>query len=154
MSFLNIYYRVKRPAPFIPYIEYIIFYSEFRTAMKHFKWPLFIAGLLVTIIVTPLIVTLLLKGFLCWKEPIAGPVTAITLVFYSYFLAPGYKDIVAVSSFFIGAVFAYATPDIHWYPECHELAYQSTYIPLAITYVAGLIALAYCLYLSKIKLNN
>lgn len=122
--------------------------------MKYFKWPLFAIGLLVILVATPIIVTFMLKGFLCWKEPIAGPVTAIAVVFYSYLFAPKYNAIFLVIGFSLGALLAYAIPDMHWYPECHELAYQKTYVPLTFTYAAGLMALAYCIYLSKTKHNK
>jgi len=122
--------------------------------VKYLKWPLFATGFLVTLIVTPIIVTFMLKGFLCWKEPIAGPVAAIAVVFYSYLLAPKYNAIFSVISFSLGALLANTIPDMHWYPECHELAYQRTYTPLAFTYAAGLMALAYCIYLSKTKHNK
>ena len=122
--------------------------------MKYFKWPLFAIGLLVTIVATPIIVTFMLKGFLCWKETIAGPITAIVIVFYSYLLAPKYNAIWSVIGFLLGALVAYAVPEMHSYPECHELAYQRTYIPLVVTYVTGLIALAYCIYLSNTKHNK
>jgi len=122
--------------------------------MKYFKWLLFAIGLLVTMIATPIIVTFMLKGLLCWKDPIAGSITAIAVVFYSYLLAPKHNVILSVIGFSLGALLANAIPDMHWYPECHDLAYQSTYVPLAFTYVAGLIALSYCIYLSKIKHNK
>ena len=122
--------------------------------MKYFKWPLYAIGLLVTMIATPIIVSFMLKGFLCWKEPIAGPVTAIAVVYYSYLLAPNYNAMLSVIGFTLGALLANAIPDMHWYPECHELAYQRTYIPLAFTYAAGFVVLAYCIYLSKIKHNK
>lgn len=69
--------------------------------------------------------------------------------FYSYFLAPKFNAVWAAIGFLIGAVLAYSAPGIHWYPECHELAYQRTYIPLLITYATGLTALIYCIYVSK-----
>ena len=122
--------------------------------MKYFKWPLFVIGLLTIMIATPIIVTFILKGILCWKEPIAGPITAITVVFYSYLLAPKYRAICAVAAFLVGALFSYTIPDMSWYPECHELAYQRTYIPLLVTYIAGIIALGFCLYFSYKKHNN
>jgi len=125
-----------------------------RNNVKHLKWTLFLFGLLVTLITTPIIISFILKEFLCWEEPIAGPLTAIVIVFYSYFLAPKYNAIFSTIGFSLGALLAYAIPDMHFYPECHELAYQNTYLPLTYTYTTGIFALAYCIYLSKKKHNK
>jgi len=111
-------------------------------------------GLLAIMIATPIIVTLILKGIQCWTAPIAGPITAITVVFYSYLLAPKFRAICAVTVFLVGALFAYAIPDMSWYPECHELAYQRTSIPLLVTYIAGSVALVFCLYFSYKQHNK
>ena len=117
--------------------------------MNLIKWVFFLIGFVVVMISTPNFVTHMLKNIICWKEIIVGPITAITVVFYSYYLSPKYNLTWVVITFLIGAVLAYAIPDMHWYPECHELAYEITYMPLLVTYISGLIAVAYCFYLTK-----
>ncbi len=122
--------------------------------MKYFTWILFVFFFMVLIILVPLLTSLLVSGILCWKELVIGPVTAITVVLYSYFLAPKNNEISSVIGFIIGALIAYLTGDTMTYPECHELAYQHTYTPLIVTYSAGIATLCYCLYLSYKKNNN
>jgi len=116
-----------------------------------FKWLQFIIGLLVAIFATPILLTSIVKEFICWKEPIVGSISAIVVVSYCYLKAPNYKLICSAFSFLLGAVIAYFAPYMLTYPECHKLAYQSTYIPLMFTYLSGLIVLIFCLYISKNK---
>ena len=114
-----------------------------------FKWALFVIGLLVTIIATPLLVSFSLNELMCWSEPLVGSISAFIVVFYSYLFSPKFKIVCSIVGFLLGAVVASVAPEINWYPECHKLAYEKTYIPLLATYFSGLLTLTYCIYLSK-----
>ncbi|WP_444898095.1 hypothetical protein [Microbulbifer sp. SSSA005] len=114
--------------------------------MTYLKWTLYFLGLLALAIVTPLVASMLLGYFICWQEPIAGPITAITVVGYSFAAAPSHKAWGAIFGFSLGCALAYIAPDIDIYPECHAKAYQKNYIALALTYTAGLLFLGRLLF--------
>ena len=115
------------------------------------KWVLFLMGYLAVSIGVPILTTFSLRSILCWKEPIVGPITAIAVVVYSYFASPKYRVPSVIVGFIVGALLAYQIPDMHWYPECHPEAYMRTNLPLAITYVFGLVAVITMLWWSKSK---
>jgi len=115
--------------------------------MTVIKWLLFAVGWVVIIIAIQALLRTSLGGVLCWVEVIVFPVTAILVVYYSYFMAPQYNDKSAVLGFMVGSVLAYYSVNT-WYPECHEQAYQRAYLPLVVTYISGLVTLWHCLYLS------
>ena len=119
--------------------------------MTYLKWTLYFLGLLALAIATPLVATMLLGYFICWQEHIAGPLTAITVVGYRFATAPSHKAWGAIFAFSLGCALAYIAPDIDIYPECHAKAYQKTYIPLALTYAAGLLSLVGLLFWPRQK---
>ena len=87
-----------------------------------------------------------LAGFAgVWKKPIIGAVAAFTVVICGYKTAPRYKQTSAVIWLLVGAVSAWFLAGDSYYPEDHEHAYQLTIIPIAATYLSGLIALVACL---------
>jgi uncharacterized membrane protein len=109
--------------------------------MKIVKWVLYIAGYLLVLISAPLLSTSIMPDTICWKEPIAGPIAAVLIVLYSFAAAPEHKKYAALGGYFFGVFLACKIPDIHWYPECHPAAYQSTPLPIMLTCVSGLVAL-------------
>ena len=109
--------------------------------MKILKWCLFFVGYLLALVATPMLSTLAFNKTLCWKEPVVGSITAALVVIYSYVAAPQYKQYVAVGGYLLGVFFAYQLPDMHRYPECHKNAYMQTWLPLILTYAAGLMTL-------------
>ncbi len=103
------------------------------------KWLLYFAGLFVVLVGIPLCLLLSLQGIACREEPIAGPLTAVAVVVYSYWLAPDYKRLMAVCGFLIGAAGSYWFLNAEWYPQCHALAYQQTRLSLQLTLTTGLV---------------
>lgn len=86
-----------------------------------------------------------IAGFLgIWKKPIIGAVAAFCVVICGYITAPNYKRTSAASWLIVGAISAWFLAGDSFYPEDHEHAYQHTIIPIAATYVSGLIALVGC----------
>jgi len=120
--------------------------------MNTTKWILFLIGYLMVSIGVPILAELFLRGVLCWKEPIVGPITAITVVVYCYFLSPKYRVPSIIVGFILCAILAYQIPDMHWYPECHPKAYVQTYLPLAATYLFGFMAIVLAIWRSKLKM--
>ena len=116
------------------------------------KWILFLIGYLVVSVGVPFLTTLSLPSSLCWKAPITGPITAIAVVFYSYFSAPKYPQSTVIVGFVFGALLAYQIPYMHWYPECHPKAYMQTFLPLTVTYLSGLGTVITILWWSKSKM--
>ena len=79
-----------------------------------------------------------------WHLPIAGFSAAFAVVAVAYWAAPERKLLVAVLALMLGALVAWPLLGTQHYPEHYSggLAYQPTYLPLAATYLGGLLAYA------------
>ncbi len=89
-----------------------------------------------------------------WGEPIAGFVSALTVVLVGYVLSPQHKIIVAALWLLVGAIAAWMLLANSHYPENFGVAYayHPTYIPLALTYLGGALGLFIC-YRKEMKNN-
>ncbi|USD68084.1 hypothetical protein [Vibrio sp. SCSIO 43136] len=77
-----------------------------------------------------------------WGELIAGFVSAFTVVWVGYSMAPNHKLPIAFGTFLLGAAMASYLLQYAVYPESyHEVAYQQTFLPLALTLIGGLLGL-------------
>ena len=104
------------------------------------RWLGCVLGYAFLIVATPILVDVLLRGVWCWPEPAVGALTAFTVVAWVFFSAPKGKPVAAAFALCLGAWLSYQVFDLHWYPECHALAYQRVYWPWPLTVSAGVLA--------------
>ena len=84
-----------------------------------------------------------------WEQPLAGFLTALSVVCTAFYFAPQHKLATATFVLLIGASAAWNILEPSSYPESSALAYQPTHIPIIITYVGGLIGWAISWVLSR-----
>ena len=86
-----------------------------------------------------------------WYEPVVGAACAAAFVFVSYVLAPEFKVAVATYALIAGAVLAWQlTSPPSFYPENYAAyAYVPSYLPIVVTYVAGLLSWCACVMHSR-----
>lgn len=80
-----------------------------------------------------------------WHLPGAGFFAALAVVVTTYFAAPSRKFLFSCGAFAVGAIAAWVLLEPSSYPETSRyggLAYQPTHLPVAATYIGGIIGLA------------
>lgn len=80
-----------------------------------------------------------------WKKPIIGSVAAFCVVITGYTTAPSHKKLAAITWLIVGAVAAWVISNQSYYPEDNTQTYLVTLIPLAATYLSGLVAALLCI---------
>lgn len=80
-----------------------------------------------------------------WHIPGAGFFAALAVVVTAYLAAPKRKVLFSCTAFVLGSIAAWLLLEPSSYPESQrygELAYQPTHLPVAATYLGGIIGLA------------
>lgn len=77
-----------------------------------------------------------------WEEPVAGFISALTVIIVAYFLAPSHKLRFASIVYALGAMSAWSLLEPSWWPESYgDRAYQTTHLPILCTCTGGLLGL-------------
>ena len=98
-----------------------------------------VGGFLISGIVGGLVTDAL--GF--WGQPGEGFSAAFTVVVVAYIAAPNSKFVAACVALLVGAIVAWLLVEPSWFPESYRdgRAYQSTHLPIAATYIGGILGL-------------
>ncbi len=82
-----------------------------------------------------------------WAWPSSGFCAESAVVLAAYFAAPRYKIATATLALILGVAIAWAAMEPSWDPR----TYEPTHLPMIATGAAGIIALACCLVLKRLK---
>ena len=86
-----------------------------------------------------------------WYEPIVGFVCASVVVLVAFLVSPSHKMASATGFLVVGAVAAWwIIRPPSWYPATYEArAYQSTYMPVMLTYAGGAVGWIGCWFCAR-----
>ena len=89
-----------------------------------------------------------------WEEPVVGFCAALAVVLAGHHAVPTHRFAVSVVLLLAGGVTAYRLIGRSWYPEGYEKAYEPTYLPLLITFLGGLLGVAYSFLRTRMKTTS
>jgi hypothetical protein len=107
------------------------------------RWALALLGVLVSFVIAGLLGGLTAELAGLWHLPGAGFGAAFAVVVVAYLAAPSHKTCAAIVALALGAIAAWLLLEPSFYPESYgsTRAYEPTHLPIAATYLGGLLGL-------------
>ena len=107
------------------------------------RWALALLGILVSLVIAGLLGGLTAELVGLWHLLGVGFGAAFAVVVVAYLAAPNHRICAAVVALALGAIAAWLLLEPSFYPESYGAAraYEPTHLPIAVTYVGGLLGL-------------
>ena len=107
------------------------------------RWALALLGVLVSFVIAGLLGGLTAELVGLWHILGAGFGAAFAVVVVAYLAAPSHKNCAAIVALALGVITAWLLLEPSFYPESYgpARAYEPTHLPIAATYLGGLLGL-------------
>ena len=121
------------------------------------RWLVAVLAIIGGFFISGIVGSLVTDALGFWSLPGAGFSAAVAVVVVTYMAAPHSKFVAACIALLVGAIVAWLTVEPYFFPESYQdgRAYQPTHLPIAATYIGGILGLlAVAIYNFTRKPNN